>query len=63
MSDNYEMWEAHEARIEAARARFPVCSHCGERIFDEKLWDINGELYHPDCAEEQFFKFTEDYIL
>ena len=60
--DNYSMWEAYEARIEAARERFPICSHCGERIYEERLFDIDGELYHPECAVKEFCKFTEDYI-
>jgi hypothetical protein len=28
---------------------------------NERLFDIEGELYHPDCAEELFLKYTEDY--
>lgn len=59
--DNYDQWGHLEARQTAWLQNRPVCSHCGERIQDEKLWDINGELYCPDCAEKEFCKWTEDY--
>lgn len=61
MPDNYDMWVAHEASMEAMASRYPTCSHCGERILDDRIWDINGELYHPDCAEKEFCKWTDDY--
>ena len=60
--DNYDMWEAHEARMEAMADSYPICSHCGERITDERLFDIDGELYHQECAVKEFCKWTEDYI-
>ena len=59
--DNYDQWEAHERKQEAQLRKRPVCSHCRKHIQDERLFDIEGELYHPDCAEEQFLKYTEDY--
>ena len=42
--------------------QFPKCAHCGEAITDETLFDIDGELYHIECAEEEFKKYTDDYI-
>lgn len=59
--DNYDQWEAEERKKEAWLRKRPVCSHCGKHIQDERIWDINGELYHPDCAESEFCKWTEDY--
>ena len=59
--DNYEMWEANERRMEAWLSGKPICSHCGNPIQDERLFDINGILYHVECAEEEFLKWTEDY--
>lgn len=59
--DNYDLWEANERKQEAQLRKRPICSHCGKHIQDERIWDINGELYHPDCAEEEFCKWTEDY--
>ena len=60
--DNYSQWERHEAEQEARLAKRPVCSYCDEPIQDDDLWDINGELYHTECAEREFKKQTEDYI-
>ena len=62
MTDNYSLWEAHEARLERELAKFPVCAYCGEPITTDDLLDINGELYHIDCAESEFKKNTNDYI-
>lgn len=54
--------ERHMAEQEERLERYPKCSHCGEPISDERLFNFNGELYHVDCAEEEFKKWTEDYI-
>lgn len=42
--------------------RLPLCSECGERIQDDECWVINDEIYCPECAEELFCKWTEDYL-
>ena len=59
--DNYDMWEASERRKEAWLAGKPICSYCGQPIQDDRLFDINGLLYHEECAREEFLKYTEDY--
>ena len=61
MPDNYSQWESYEAKKDAWLRSRPICSHCRKPIQDERLFDINGELYHPDCAEQEFLKYTEDY--
>lgn len=61
MCDAYEMWRVREAELERKLARCPVCCHCGRHIQDENLFDINGELYHEECAFDEFRKYTEDY--
>lgn len=60
--DSYDLWERREREKEAWLAKRPVCSYCGEPIQEGELWDINGELYHTECAEREFKKQTEDYI-
>lgn len=40
----------------------PKCAHCGHEIQDERLLNINGELYHTDCADEAFGEWTENHI-
>lgn len=59
--DNYDLWASRERDLEAQLQRRPVCSHCGEPIQDERLWDINGELYCPKCTKNEFCKWTDDY--
>ena len=59
--DPLDDFDRYDMEIERRLARRPVCSHCGHRIQDEQLWDINGELYCPKCAEQEFCKWTEDY--
>lgn len=62
MEDNYSMWRAKEREEELALSKMPVCVYCGHPIQDEHLFDINGNLYHEECAHEEFRKWTEDYI-
>ena len=58
--DNYAMWQAREREEERRLSMLPVCAFCGHPIQDETLFDINGELYHENCAIEEFRKWTED---
>ena len=39
MTDNYDLWEAHEARLERELAKFPVCAYCGESEFKKNTND------------------------
>ena len=61
MCDAYEMWRYKEIEHERKLVRLPICCHCGERIQDENLFDINGALFHEECARGEFLKWTEDY--
>lgn len=42
--------------------RFPTCCHCGYKITDRKMFDVDGNYYHIDCAKDEFLKLTSDYI-
>lgn len=52
-------------RREAAEKRridsLPKCCECGKPIQDEKLYNINGDLYCEECIEN-FKEDTEDHI-
>jgi hypothetical protein len=61
MFDNYDMWAFNEAEKDAWLESRPVCEHCGHPIQDEGLMNINGYLYHVDCAIETFSAETEDF--
>ena len=60
--DNYSLHKQREREQERWLARRPVCSFCGRPIQEDKLFDIEGELYHERCLVENFQKNTEDYI-
>ena len=61
MNDNYDLWQQHNRRQEAWLERQPTCCRCKEKIQDEDLWDIFGELYCEECAKDAFRANTEDY--
>lgn len=59
--DNYDAYRDHEARQEAELKRLPKCEHCGERIQDDFLYEIDGGLYCESCMNDLFRHSTEDY--
>lgn len=54
-----ERWIEEQER---RKARLPICARCGEPIQDENLWDIDGNLYCPECARYEFEQDTNNYI-
>lgn len=62
MEDNYSLYKQREREQERWLAQRPVCSYCGHPIQEEELYDIEGEIYHKKCLDEQYLKQTEDYI-
>lgn len=61
MEDNYSLWARHDAEQERNLVRLPKCSCCGERIQDEYLYEVNGELICETCMED-FRKPATNYI-
>ncbi|WP_407399636.1 hypothetical protein [Treponema sp.] len=49
--DNLDLMERILKQKEAALARLPVCSECGEHIQDEYAYYINAEWICADCME------------
>lgn len=60
--DNYDAFCSHEAEQERWLQSLPFCSECGERIQDEKCFEINDELICPGCMKENHEKWTEDFM-
>lgn len=60
--DPLDDFERLERENERYAKRCPVCCHCGEPIMDNKMFVINDNYYHIECAEDEFMKWTEDYI-
>ena len=53
MSDDpvrdYDAWDAEQARLEA---KLPVCSDCGEHIWDDYAFYIDGEWICESCMDD-----------
>lgn len=62
MMDNYDLFIKHDRDQQRWLDSLPKCDHCNEPIQDEDLFDVEGTLYHMECAEQEFKKKTEDYI-
>lgn len=60
--DYTEQFNRYEAEREAAISHYPKCDYCGERILDEFLFDLEGDIVCEGCMKEHFRKHTEDYI-
>lgn len=42
----------HDNEAEAWLQSRPVCVRCGEHIQDEDLYDLDGDYYCEDCAND-----------
>lgn len=53
--DNYDLWEAHERRMEERLARLPKCMNCGEHIQQETAiyLDWARKWICDECAENR----------
>lgn len=60
--DNYDQWEAHEARQQKVLEALPQCEECGEPIQDDFYFDINDTIKCEDCMIRDHRKRTEDFI-
>lgn len=61
--DPIKDFERYERRKQQWLDSLPVCEHCNEPIQDENLMDFEGTLYHLECAEREFKRKTENYIV
>ncbi len=56
---DFDRWDAEQNAWLESR---PKCAHCDHEIQDDRLLNINGELYHMDCADEAFGEWTEEHM-
>ena len=61
MMDNYDLWEQHEAEQHAQLEKCPKCTHCGKKIQDEYMYDIDGGICE-ECLEEDFKVSTDKFM-
>lgn len=57
--DDFDRLDRQQSRVVR---KYPVCCHCEEEIKGGRLFDIDGNLYHMDCARDEFVKLARDYI-
>lgn len=62
LPDAYDLWSAHQSKIEAKLARLPKCYECDQPIQDDDCYEFNNELICPDCLNDNHKKFTGDYM-
>lgn len=55
-------YDIYALAVSKQQSTLPVCHYCDEPIDDDKLFDINGRLYHAECAACEYERDTEDYI-
>lgn len=60
--DYTDLFNEYEARREGEMEKYPKCDHCGERITDEKFYNIDGYYFHKECLDSEYLKDTEDYM-
>lgn len=57
------MWDYNDfvdARLEKeaeAEAERPKCEACGEPIWDDEYFDIEGEILCTSCMKDRYMKF------
>ncbi len=48
-------FDRYEADREAELEKLPECAYCGERITEAFAFHIDGEWYHKDCFESEYY--------
>lgn len=60
--DPYDEFVRHEAEIDRRGKHRPKCHLCHSPITGDEAYEIAGEIYCPDCIEEQkFWIYEEDW--
>lgn len=62
LPEPHQFWDAHCAEQEHQAKKLPRCCACKDPIYDEYLWEIDGDIYCEDCATEHFRKDTDRFI-
>lgn len=54
---DFNRWAAKQTE---ELSKFPLCSHCGGRILDDYLFEINDEYICENCMHRHYRKWTVD---
>ncbi len=55
-------WDRHCDEEAAQETRLPRCDCCKERIYEDSLFDIDGEILCEDCMNNRYRRDTDDYM-
>ena len=55
-------YDAYEAECAERLEKRPLCYICGERIQDEYLFEIDGDLICEECLKDNYRRSTDSYI-
>lgn len=50
-------------RQDRAEERYPVCEKCGQTIYDEYYYEIDGEIICEECLNDKYRQETDEYVL
>ncbi len=51
-------FETFDCEQEERKKQLPHCEICGEPIFDDLAFCIDGDWYHTGCYEDEFLKMV-----
>ena len=60
--DYNDLYDAHEAEEERWLEKRPKCECCGEPIYEDTFYDINGEYLCEECMKDRYLVSTDNYI-
>lgn len=60
--DPYDDFVEYDRQQEAELKKRPVCVFCGEHIQDDYLFELGNDIICEKCLNDNFRKYTEDYI-
>lgn len=55
-------YDRYCAALEREMERLPECACCGNRITDDFLFYIEGDVYCEECMKDNFRRPTDDFI-
>lgn len=50
--DNFDLYDAHERAQAREEANLPHCDRCGEPIYEDYAFRIDGELICERCIDD-----------
>lgn len=62
VTDNYDLWEQHEAEQQERLKALPECDVCCEPVQEEHCYKVHGTIICEHCMAEYFRVETADLM-